>query len=227
MSFARLLFLLPLLAGAAMPRAASAQPPMLYEQGLPEGFAFIRIVNGLPGGAAVRPDFGNPVTLGEAGADRVSPYYVAEDVARRPVRFQVTAGGRTVEVQAPVKGGGLNTVLLQREGEGIAAVSIPDQADYNQARARVAFYNLVPGCAAGALALEPSGQSVFSGIAPNTGRTRSLNPANAVVRASCTGQRAPNLDLGRLQAGGLYSVMLMAPAGQPVAFLVQDRIAPR
>jgi hypothetical protein len=215
-----------LLAGLVVTHSAAAQP-MLYEQRLPEGFAFVRMVNGLPGAATVRPDFGDPVTLGENGAERVSPYYVAEDVAKRPVKLQVTMDGTTTEVQAPVTGAGLNTVLLQKNGDAITATSVTDQAEYNQTRARLTFYNAVPGCQGGALALDPSGQSVFSNIAPNTGRTRSLNPANAVVRASCTGHRAPNLDLGRLQAGGRYSVWFMAPQGQPISFLVTDRIAPR
>jgi hypothetical protein len=215
-----------LLAGLALAQPATAQP-MLYEQRLPDGFAFVRIANGLPAGAVVRPDFGDAVTLGEGGADRVSPYYVAEDVARRPVKFQVTTAGTTTEVQASVAGGGLNTILLQREGERVVATSIPDKAEYNQTRARVTFYNAVPGCAGGALALDPSGQSVFSGVAPNTGSTRSLNPTQANVRASCATQRAATLDLGRLQPGGLYSVWLMAPSGQPVSFIMQDRIAPR
>jgi hypothetical protein len=200
---------------------------MLSEQRLPEGFAIVRIASALPGPATIRPDFGDPVTLGDKDADRVSPYYVAEDVAKRAVKFQVTLGGATTEVQADLAGGGLNTVLLQRDGERVTATSIADKGEYNQTRARVTFYNAVPGCQGGALALDPSAQSIFSGIAPNTGRTRSLNPAQAVVRASCGGQKAASLDLGRLQAGGLYSIWLMSPAGQPTTFLVQDRIAPR
>jgi len=211
----------------AAPAGAAMAQPMLYEQRLPEGFAFVRIASALPAGATVRPDFGDPVTLGDAGADRVSPYYVAEDVAKRRVKFQVTSGGTTSEVEADVVGGGLNTVLLQREGDRVVATSIADKAEYNQTRARVTFYNAVPGCANGGLALDPSNQSVFNAVAPNTGATRSLNPTQAVVRASCGTQRAEALDLGRLNPGGLYSVWLMAPAGQPVSFLMQDRIAPR
>ncbi|WP_426957411.1 ABC transporter permease [Muricoccus radiodurans] len=210
-----------LLGGVAGP--ASAQP-MLYEQRLPEGFAFIRIANALPEGATIRPDFRDPVTLGGNGAERVSPYYVAEDVANRPVKFQVTIGGTTTEVQTTVKGGGLNTVILQRRGNELVATSVEDQQEYNQTRARLTFYNAVAGCDGGALALDPSGQSVFSGVGPMQGRTRSVAPAAAVVRPSCGNQRAANLDLGRLQAGGLYSVWLMAPQGQPTAFLVRDTI---
>lgn len=209
------------LLGAGGP--ATAQP-LLYEQRLPEGFAFVRIANGLPEGAIVRPDFRDPVTLGPNGAERVSPYYVAEDVANRPVKFQVTVGGTTTEVTATVKGGGLNTVLLQLRGDAIVATSIEDPQDYNQTRARLSFYNGIPDCQGGTLALSPSNQSVFSGVGPNSGRARSVAPAAAVVTASCTGQRAANLDLGRLQAGGLYSVFLMAPQGQPSAFLVRDTI---
>ena len=217
---------LPLLGALLLPFAAPRAQPMLYEQRLPDGFAFIRFASALPAATVLKPDFADgPLSLGAAGADRVSPYYVGEGVTGRDVKIEVQ-GGPVLAVR--VKGGGLNTILLTPDGAGgVTATSIADQAEYNQTRARVTFYNAVPGCAGGALALAPSNQAVFSDIPALSGRMRSLNPTAAVVRASCQGKTAAELDLGRLQPGGLYSIWLMAPAGQASAFLVQDRIAPR
>ena len=56
---------------------------------------------------------------------------------------------------------------------------------------------------------------------------RSVNPAAAtVVVASCGAEKAKPLDLGKLDAGGLYSVWMMKPGGQLTAFMAHDTIAP-
>lgn len=206
--------------------AALAQP-MLYEQRLPEGTGFVRLVNGTAGQITVKPDYDEATTLGTNGAERVSPYYVSEGIAGRPVRLQVTAGGRTSPVEVRLQGGALNIVVFGGSGDAIAASAFQVRQLYEQQRAVLAFVNAVPDCANGAVALQPSGQSVLSGVGPMSAQNRAVAPAAAMVRASCGGRNAPNLDLGRLQAGGLYSVWLMAPEGQPISFLARDTIARR
>ena len=58
-------------------------------------------------------------------------------------------------------------------------------------------------------------------------KVRSVNAvASQRVRAECDGRKAAPLDLGRLDAGGLYSVWLVAPGGTPETFLARDLIAP-
>ncbi len=213
------------LAGAA-PLAAVAQP-MLYEQRLPEGTGFVRMVNATGAAISVKPDYDEATDLGMNGAERVSPYFVSEGIANRAVRYAVTAGGRTSTVEARLQGAALNVVIFREAGGAVTASAFQVPQRYEQQRAVLAYFNAIPGCAGGALALDPSGQSLFSNIAPDTGQSRSVAPAAAVVRASCTGQRAANLDLGRLQAGGLYSVWLMAPGGQATSFLARDTIARR
>ncbi|MDQ1079178.1 ABC transporter permease [Pseudoroseomonas cervicalis] len=208
------------------PGAATAQP-MLYEQRLPDGFAFVRFANTLAGPVSVKPDFDDALNLRDEGAARVTDYRVAEDVANRPVRLTVTEGGRSTELRVTIEGGGYNTILLQRQGDAVQAVVVKDQTDYNQVRARLSFYNAVPGCAEGSLALAPSGQSVFSKVEPSSMTARSINPVSATVTAGCGGRQAAALELGRLEAGGQYSVWLVAPAGELTSFLVRDRIAAR
>ncbi|MBY0338815.1 MAG: ABC transporter permease [Acetobacteraceae bacterium] len=217
------LAVLLLLLGAA---PAGAQL-MLYEQRLPEGFGFVRFASALPDAATIRPDFGPAVPVGVEGAERVSAYQVAEGAKQRPIRLTVEEAGqpsRTVEV--PISAD-FSTVVLRRDGATLSHAVTADEVAFNQTRARLSFFHLIPGCANGALTLEQGNQAVFSNMAPDTMRMRSVNPTAATVRASCATARAAPLPLGRLEAGGLYSVWFMAPRGEPVAFLARDTIAPR
>ncbi|WP_376091489.1 ABC transporter permease [Roseomonas sp. CCTCC AB2023176] len=210
-------------AGLAGPALAQ---PMLYEQRLPEGTGFVRLVNATAGQITVKPDYDEATTLGTSGAERVSPFYVSEGIAGRPVRLQVTAGGRTVPVEVRLQGSALNIVVIRGSGERMSADAFQVRQLYEQQRAVLAFVNAVPDCPNGTVALA-NGQAVIQGVGAMTAQNRAVAPAAAVVRASCGTQSAPNLDLGRLQAGGLYSVWLMAPEGQPISFVARDTIARR
>ena len=135
------------------------------------------------------------------------------------------AAARSLPAFAP-KSGTFVTVVLEKKGDGVAAVLIADKPEYNQLRARLSFYNATPDCAGATLA-EGTGRAVFSGLAPGTGQARSINPAAAKVVASCAAGKAAALDLGKLDAGGLYTVWLMQPdGGAPISFMAHDTIAP-
>lgn len=203
---------------------ALAQIP-LYAQRLPDGTVYIRLVNALPGAASVQTDFAGTVALGADNAARISPYYVAGQAGGKTVAIQVSQGGGTATTAkfAP-KSGAFVTVVLHPEGSGVAADVITDKPEYNQLRARLSFYNATADCAAGSL--ETGGRTIFTGIAANAAQARSINPVEAKVTASCATGHAPSLDLGQLEAGGLYSVWMMQPAGTLTAFVAHDTIAP-
>lgn len=225
MTRARLLFLAAALTAGLGALPAQAQAPLLYEQRLPDGTAFIRFINTLPGPVSVKADFAPGFTQGAGDAERVGPYVPAEKAAGREAVLDITAEGQPTQARVTFKEG-YNTVVLARVDGKVAATVLPDGLEFNQLRARLAFYNVIPGCADGSLTLQGSNQAVFTGVAPNTTRSRSVNPTAASVRAACGGRDAPVQDLGRLEAGGQYSVWLMAPAGTPVTLLARDRIAP-
>jgi hypothetical protein len=108
------------------------------------------------------------------------------------------------------------------EGATLRATPAVDQAQFNQVRARLSFYNASTACAAGGLALEPEGQAVFANIAPGAGRMRAVNPVTAQVRVSCGAARSAPFALSGMEAGGKYSVWLIAPSGQPIGFVTRD-----
>ena len=197
---------------------------LLYAQRLPEGTVYIRLVNALADAATVQTDFAGKVTLGAEGAARISPYYVDQSGGGKTVSLQVTAAGKTATAKIEPKSGSFVTVVLHGGGDAVTAAVIPDKPEFNQLKARLSFYNATGNCGAGSL--ETAGKPVFSAMAANTGQARSINPVEAKVTASCASGKAPTLDLGKLEAGGLYSVWMMQPAGALTAFVAHDTIAP-
>jgi hypothetical protein len=203
---------------------ASAQV-LLYAQHLPANTVYMRLVNALPGPASIQTDFAGKVTLGADGPARVSPYFVSTTAGGKTVDLQVDEGGKTVTSTFQPKSGAFITVVLHREGDKIIASIITDKPEYNQLRARLAFYNATRDCPGGVLT-QASGPSIFSNIAPDGAAARGINPVAAKVVAGCTAGKTPPLDLGQLDAGGLYTVWMMRPEGNLVAFVARDTIAP-
>ena len=119
-----------------------------------------------------------------------------------------------------------NTVLVEESAGKLSTVLVKDGAEFNQARARLSFYNATPGCAAAALALAPAGTAVFADVAAGAVKTRSVNPVKAMVRATCTGSAAEDVMLDNMEAGGSYSVWLMAPGGKATTFITRDTTLP-
>jgi hypothetical protein len=203
---------------------ASAQI-LLYAQRLPAGTVYMRLVNALPGAASIGTEFAGKVDLGADGEKRVSPYFVSTSLGDKTVTLQVDEGGKPAAATFSPKSGSFVTVVLHRAGDKIVASVITDKPEYNQLRARLAFYNATADCAAGSLA-EASGPDIFKGIAPDGVAARGINPVAAKVVAGCSSGKAPALDLGALQAGGLYTVWMMRPAGTLISFVAHDLIAP-
>ena len=211
--------------------AAAASPAMaqeaLYGAQPPPGSAFVRFVNATSATAELRPTFLAASTLGTAGASRVSPYAVVDHVAGKSLGVDVTSAGHSIHAALAVAPDSFNTVLIREDAPGsVTATLVKDGAEFNQARARVSFYNATPACPAATLALVPAGTAVFSDVAAGAVKTRSVNPVKAMVRASCTGQAAEDVMLDGVEVGGSYSVWLMLPGGHPATFITRDRTLP-
>ena len=199
----------------------------LYGAQPPPGSAFVRFVNATGASVDLRPSFLSSSTLGTVGASRVGPYSVVEHVAGKSLSMDVQTAGRTLHAALAVAPDSFNTVLVRDEtASGPSATLVKDGAEFNQARARLSFYNATPGCPAASLALAPAGTAVFSDVAPGSVRTRSVNPVKALIRAGCTGQTADDVMLDDMEVGGSYSVWLMSPGGHPVTFITRDKTSP-
>jgi hypothetical protein len=214
---------LALLAG----RPAFAQQ-FLYEPSPPAGSAFLRFVNGLGAEATVTSGFLPAQRLGTTPEQRAGAYQVVERVAGRSLPIEIAAAGATARATLTAAPGSFVTVLLlPTAASGIEATAITDLTEFNQLRARLSFYNAAPGCAGATLTLLPAGQAVFADVPRNASRSRSVNPVSAQLRASCGEATAPEFALAGIEAGGMYSIWLMRPAGSPIAFMTRDTTARR
>ncbi len=212
-----------LLAGLALPVTAQQ---VLYEPLPPAGSAYLRIVNATAEPLAIRPGVVGSTTLGIEPAQRVSPYTVQESVADRAVELGFTAGAARGETTLRLEAGSFNTLLVVEQGGALRAMPVLDQTQFNQTRARLTFYNATPACEGAGLVLEPEGQAVFADVARGAARMRSVNPVSAQVRVLCGTARGAPFALGSMEAGGQYSVWMMAPRGQPTGFVTRDVTTP-
>ncbi len=209
---------------AAVPAAGQEA---LYGAQPPPGSAFIRFVNATGATVEIRPSFLASSTLGTAGPSRVGPYAVVEHVAGKSFAVDVRSAGHAAQATLTLAPDSFNTVLVRDDPPGaLSAMAVKDGVEFNQARARLSFYNATPACPAAGLALVPAGTAVFSDVAPGTMRTRSVNPVKASIRAGCTGQTADDVLLDDMEVGGSYSVWLMLPDGHPATFITRDRTLP-
>jgi hypothetical protein len=195
----------------------------LYGKQPPRGSAFVRLVNATPAAAVVATDFQAETHLGATGADRVAPYAVVERAAERSLTFTAKEGGHEGHFTYKAAADGYVTIVMEQSPAGsITFTPIVDQAEFNQTRARLAFYNAAPGCASATLGLDPSGPAVFQDVASGATKSRTVNPVQATVRASCAGQPGPTLALGGMDLGASYSIWLMQPDGKPILFMTPD-----
>lgn len=207
------------------PGTASAQG-QVYDPVPPRGSAYVRLVNVLPGEVTARPDFLPEQRLGIAPAQRVMAFTAVENVAQRSLRLEFQEGSRRGQATLRVEAGSFVTVLLHAGANGaLTATAIVDAADFNRARARLAFYNAMPDCPAASLSINPSGPAIFEGVPSLATRARSVNPVAAELRGQCGERASAPFALEGLEAGGMYSVWLISGAAAPTAFLTRDTTA--
>lgn len=196
----------------------------VYDPVPPRGSAYLRIVNGLDVELTANPDFLPQQRLGTAPAQRIMAYTVVPNVANRTLNVTLQDGRRRGSASLRIDEGSFVTLLIHTGPNGtLEAARIVDVADFNRARARIAFYNAMPDCPAAVLALQPSGPVIFDAVPRLESRARSVNPVTADVQARCAERAAPEFTLQSLEAGGMYSVWLMRGQGTALsAFVTRD-----
>jgi hypothetical protein len=208
------------------PGAVIAQES-LYGALPPRDSAWLRFANALPGEASLQVDTKPAQRLGTAPQQRIGAYAVVEGVEGRQVALRLEAGVHEARLSLAVKPGASVTVLAQAGTDGAPVLRAwTDQTEFNQLRARLSFYNAVPGCEGGLLTLAENGAAVMKDVAPATAAVRSVNPVAAQLAAACGGRAPVPVTLAGLEAGSTYSIWLMPRGDGNQAFLAQDVVTP-
>ena len=198
----------------------------LYETGPAQDSAFVRFVNGT----------GQPLDVVAGGAKARLPLPVAQPVSDfQSVKPQsaITGDFEGPAGRAPVRAkagpGAFATVVAwavpgQKALQTAVVTETPD--DFNGLKASLAFYNLDAQCKGAGLQATGRNVSLFDGVAQGALQRRAINPVALSVQLVCGGQPSGTpLDLGRLQAGQRYSVLLVPAAGGARLLYATDNVA--
>lgn len=210
-----------------LPATHARAQETLYGKQPPRGSTYVRFVNALPTPVTIKANFQADTRLGTSTADRVQAYAVVEQAGERLLSVTVKDGAQEGSLEFKVKPDGYVTVALEPgPGGKIVVIPIVDQAEFNQTRARVSFYNVTPACPAASLVLNAGGAVVFQGVATGAVKSRTVNPVQALVRAICAEEPASSLMLQGLEVGSSYSIWLVQPSAKAELFLTSDILAP-
>ena len=207
--------------------SAQAAGPMLYETGPAQDPAFVRFVNGLDQAAEVVPE-GSRARLSLPTSKPLGDFLpVRPDTV---IKGAFEARGQRAGVAVKTAPGAFSTVVAKPAGAGkpftvTVLTEVPD--DFSALRASLGFASLDKACAPAGLQTAGKGVALFSGVALEQLQRRQINPVKLTVQATCGGKPVGGVvDLGQLEAGQRYSVLLMpAAGGAPRVVFAADTVA--
>ncbi|MBD8577300.1 alginate O-acetyltransferase AlgF [Pseudomonas syringae] len=205
--------------GLASTLAQAAGIAQLYAPKLPEGSAWLRVVNPADDIQQVRVGDSAAQAL-SARAMIASPFQAVD--ARRPL--PVTVNGRELkDLKAPANA--FVTLILDRDPATAPRLVIDPPPRGKDLKAELNVYNLGNGCAQADIKLANNG-TVFSQIAFNGQAQRTINPVQATLIGHCGQAASLPLQLEPFQAGDRYSLFLVGSAQHPRLVGLVDKTAP-
>lgn len=201
--------------------AAQAAPEIaqLYAPKLPEGSAWVRVVNPSDTPAQVRLAQGTALAL-SAQSTVASPFQVVD--ARQPLRL--TVNGQEVK-GLNVPKNAFATLILDNDPAAAPRVVIDPAPRGKDLRAELNVYNLSAGCDKADIKLA-NGASVFSQLPSKGQAQRTINPVQATLIANCEQSASLPLKLEPFKAGDRYSLFLVGPRQTPRLIGLVDQTAP-
>ena len=206
---------------ALLPSWAQAAPDIarLYAPALPEGSAWLRVVN--PSDTAMQVQVGQGMSVALSAQSAVaSPFQVVD--SRQPL--QVTVNGRVIQGLSAPKSAWV-TLILDSDPARAPRLVIDPPLRGKDLRAELNVYNLGSGCEKANVQLA-NGATVFSQVPFNGQAQRTINPVQATLVASCNEHRSLPLKLEPFKAGDRYSLFLIG-SGQAARMIgLVDQTAP-
>jgi len=201
--------------------AAHAADNPLYPTGPSQDSSFVRFLNASDDKASV-VNGAAKVSLTAQGEGRASRFYPVAAGTKLLANVQVGATKLAVEVMA--KPGEFVTIGIINKDKGIEAVVVKESpTDFNASRSSIGYMNLDATCAAAGLNGGAKSTMIFEAIKPTIIQRRLVNPVSLAVQANCDGKDAGKpVDMGQLQAGERYSIIVAPGKKGRQTFFVRD-----
>ncbi|MHC8339250.1 alginate O-acetyltransferase AlgF [Pseudomonas sp. HLT2-19-2] len=204
-----------------VPMWAQAAPEIaqLYAPKLPEGSAWVRVVN--PADTAMQVQVGQGASFAlSAQSAMASPFQVVD--SRQPLKL--TVNGREITGLSAPKSAWVTLILDSDPARAPRLVIDPPQRG-KDLRAELNIYNLSNGCEKAEVKLA-NGAPVFSQLPFNGQAQRTINPVQATLVVSCNEIASPPLKLAPFKAGDRYSLFVIGSRQAPRLIGLVDQTAP-
>ena len=196
--------------------------PQLYETGPSEESSYVRFVNATGNAIEISSSKGSAkVALNTAANERVSHFFTVK--AGVQLTASIQGNGRKVQVAVQGKPWEYITVaILPLDTKQFKTATVKETPeDFNAMRSSVALFNLDATCMKAAMHGGAKDASIFEDVRPFTLQRRLINPVKLNATVGCEGSSIA-VDMSQLQAGGRYSVFLVAEKNVRKAFFVLD-----
>jgi len=207
-----------------MSPAAAHADTALYPTGPSRESGFIRFVNALGTPLEVLPEGGQtPSTL---AASTVSEFSAVP--AGEPVTGALSSAGIRLPVTLNLAPEEFVSLVAVPGDKGLELLTVREQPEnFNRLHASLALINADPGCTLGGLRREGRQEPpIFHDLNPGLLERRDVNPVPLAVQGFCDGTQVTEpLNLGLLEAGERYTVLLLSRGGKPVLVFVRDAFA--
>jgi alginate O-acetyltransferase complex protein AlgF len=204
-----------------IPMGANAAPEIaqLYAPKLPEGSAWVRVVN--PSDTAMQVQVGQGASFAlSTQATVASPFQVVD--SRQPL--QVTVNGREIKGLSAPKSAWV-TLILDSDPARAPRLVIDPPLRGKDLRAELNLYNLASGCEKAGVKLA-NHAPVFNQVPFNGQALRTINPVQATLVANCEQNISLPFKLAPFKAGDRYSLFLVGSRQAPRLIGLVDQTAP-
>ncbi|MHC8401068.1 alginate O-acetyltransferase AlgF [Pseudomonas sp. MDT1-17] len=198
---------------------AAPEIAQLYAPKLPEGSAYVRVVN--PADTAMQVQVGQSASVSLSARSTVaSPFQVVD--SRQPLKL--TVNGREITGLSAPKSARV-TLILDSDPARAPRLVVDPPLRGKDLRAELNVYNLSSGCEKAGVKLA-NGAPVFNQLPFNGQAQRTINPVQATLIASCNEIASPPLKLAPFKAGDRYSLFVIGSRQAPRLIGLVDQSAP-
>jgi len=192
--------------------SGAAEPPRLYDSGPARGAGFIRIANVSNGVVSITPAGRARIDLSAEDALRVTRF---EAITPGKIAASIRVGNQTRKLNVAIAANELVTVAIGVAANGSIATTVFRETpkDFNALRSSLALFGVDKTCANARLVADKN-TVVIAGVAPGSLGRKAVNPVKVALTVFCAKEtRGLPAELGQLEAGERYSVLIFAAQG--------------
>ena len=147
--------------------------------------------------------------------------------ANSDIKGEFQLGQEQAKISVNIKPGEFVTVVARSINDKLSQVTFRESPeDFNALRSSIALYNADPTCLRADVRVAGRSLLLFESVAVDTLKRRSVNPIQLSVELLCEGKlQGKVLNIGQLEAGGRYTILVASTGKESRMLKLSDGIA--